>query len=99
DSIHPGVKALEIHKIAVSKFSELDYSCTHNTGHGMGLQTWERPFISLHDQTILQPNMFIAIEQTIEKPLEYGIRFEDNIFVTDNSYQNCIEFPMELIEI
>lgn len=98
-SIHPGIKALDVHDVAVSKFSEQGYPCFEDgTGHSMGLQTWEPPFLTSTDQTVLQPNMFLAIEHTIHKST-YGMRFEENVFVTETGCVDYITFPMELTEV
>jgi Xaa-Pro aminopeptidase len=98
-SIHPGIKASDVHDAAVSKFSEQGYPCFEDgTGHGMGLQTWELPFLTSAGQIVLRPNMFLAIEHTIHKST-YGMRFEENIFVTETGCVDYIKFPMELVEV
>ena len=97
--VRPGATAADVHNAAVSKFAELGYQAAHSSGHGMGLQTWERPTLSSEDKTVLQPNMFLAIEQTIFKRPNYGIRYEENVFVTKTGYVDYIKLPMELVEV
>lgn len=54
----------------------------HRTGHGIGLDIHEWPFIVQNDETILQPGMCFSIEPMICVPNEFGIRHEDHIYMT-----------------
>lgn len=97
--IHPGIKASDVRNIALSKYAKQGYPCLEDgTGHGMGLETWEPPFLNSLDDTILQPKMFLAVENTIHRS-KYGIRYEENVFVTETGCEDYIKFPMELVEV
>jgi len=107
EASHSGNTAADIHNAAVLRFSEVGYpfeTSPHvwpyvTSGHGMGIETWERPNLSSEDKTVLQPNMFLALEQTIFRQPKYAIRYEENIFVTENGCVDYIKFPMELVEV
>jgi Xaa-Pro aminopeptidase len=54
----------------------------HRTGHGIGLDIHEWPYIVQNDQTILAPGMCFSNEPMICVPNEFGIRHEDHIYMT-----------------
>ncbi|MBU4312061.1 MAG: aminopeptidase P family protein [Candidatus Omnitrophica bacterium] len=56
----------------------------HSLGHGLGMETHERPGISASSKTILQKNMVITIEPGIYIPGWGGVRIEDVVLVTKN---------------
>ena len=99
ESLRPGIKASDVRNTVLSKYAEQGYPCLEDgTGHGMGLETWEPPFLNSLDDTILQPDMFLAVENTISRS-KYGIRYEENVFVTKTGCEDYIKFPMELVEV
>jgi len=49
----------------------------HSTGHGVGLDIHEMPYISPRTDTILEDGMVFTIEPGIYIPNEFGIRIED----------------------
>ncbi len=54
----------------------------HRTGHGVGLDIHEWPYIVRNDETILAPGMCFSNEPMICVPNEFGIRHEDHIYMT-----------------
>jgi Xaa-Pro aminopeptidase len=97
-AVRPGIKASDIHKVALSKFAEFGYEAVHTTGHGIGLTNWERPYLSPDEQTIIQPNMTMAVEQGVYTP-NWGTRLEENLIVTESGVRNLFKFPLDMIEI
>lgn len=55
----------------------------HRTGHGIGLDIHEWPYIVKNDQTVLEPGMCFSNEPMICVPNTLGIRHEDHIYMTD----------------
>ena len=55
---------------------------THRTGHGIGLEAHEPPYIRGDNQQILQPGMTFTIEPGIYLPNRGGVRIEDNMLIT-----------------
>ncbi|MCX7547785.1 Xaa-Pro peptidase family protein [Xanthomarina sp. F1114] len=56
----------------------------HRTGHGIGLEIHEHPFILRGNDIKLQAGMAFSIEPMIVVPNEFGIRLEDHIYMTEN---------------
>ena len=55
----------------------------HGTGHGLGLEVHEQPFLSALDRkTRLKEGQVITIEPGIYLPGKFGIRIEDDVLVT-----------------
>ncbi len=55
----------------------------HRTGHGLGLDTHEDPYVVKGDTRPLQPGMVISNEPTICIYGEFGVRLEDHIHITE----------------
>jgi Xaa-Pro dipeptidase len=55
----------------------------HRTGHGVGLDVHEEPYIVRGDATLLAPGMCFSNEPTICIYGEFGVRLEDHIYMTE----------------
>lgn len=69
----------------------------HSTGHGVGLEIHEQPFVSSKSDTVLQSGMVITVEPGIYLPGEFGVRIEDMVVVTADGCINLATLPKELI--
>lgn len=76
-----------------SDFKLNNYTLIHALGHGVGLETHERPYITARNDTFLKENMVIANEPGIYLPGKYGIRIEDTILVTKNGCEVLTRSP------
>jgi len=79
----PGVKAHEVDDAARNKIVEAGYGeyFVHRTGHGMGVEIHEPPYITASAQTVLDENMVFSIEPGIYLPGRFGIRLEDIVIL------------------
>lgn len=59
----------------------------HRTGHGLGLDIHEWPYMVKNDNTMLVPGMLFSNEPMICVPNKFGIRLEDHIYMTENGPQ------------
>jgi len=59
----------------------------HRTGHGIGLDIHEAPYIVAKNQTPLAPGMCFSNEPMICVPGEFGIRHEDHVYMTEHGPQ------------
>ncbi len=56
----------------------------HRTGHGLGLDVHEEPYIVQGDMTPLAPGMCFSNEPTICIYGEFGVRLEDHIYMAED---------------
>ncbi|MFT5163885.1 MAG: Xaa-Pro dipeptidase, partial [Alteromonadaceae bacterium] len=54
----------------------------HRTGHGVGLDIHEWPYLVKNDRTPLAPGMCFSNEPMLVLPGEFGIRLEDHFYMT-----------------
>ncbi|MEP1448198.1 MAG: Xaa-Pro peptidase family protein [Paraglaciecola sp.] len=57
--------------------------CPHRTGHGIGLDIHEWPYLVGGNQTPLATGMCFSNEPMLVIPDEFGIRLEDHFYMTD----------------
>ena len=56
----------------------------HKTGHGLGLDLHEDPYVVRGNHSKLEKGMIITVEPGLYIPNKFGIRIEDNVLITDN---------------
>lgn len=76
-----GMKAKEIDNLTRTIIEEAGYGkyFVHSTGHGVGLDIHEFPFINSKNDVIIEENMVFTIEPGIYLPNEFGVRIEDTV--------------------
>ncbi|OGO79438.1 MAG: hypothetical protein A2Y23_06935 [Clostridiales bacterium GWB2_37_7] len=101
DKVKPGVKASEVDYAARKYISDKGYGdyFIHRTGHGIGLEVHEMPYITESSEVILKPGMIFSVEPGIYLNGEFGIRIEDLVMVTEDGAEVLNQFSKELIEI
>jgi Xaa-Pro dipeptidase len=72
---------------------------THRTGHGLGLEVHEHPYIVGNNQIPLVSGNVFTIEPGIYLPGEFGVRIEDDVIKTDSGIQTSQIPRYELLEI
>jgi len=58
--------------------------CPHRTGHGIGLDIHEAPYLVRNDLTPLAPGMCFSNEPMLVIPNEFGVRLEDHFYMAKN---------------
>ncbi|ASG66368.1 X-Pro dipeptidase [Idiomarina piscisalsi] len=56
----------------------------HRTGHGIGMDLHEWPYLVGGDRTVLAPGMCFSNEPMVIKPDTFGVRLEDHFYMTDD---------------
>lgn len=85
-AVAPGVKARDIDAAARKFIAKFGYEKQffHSTGHGVGLDIHELPYISARSDFIVREGMVFSIEPGIYFENEFGVRIEDVVVVTQN---------------
>jgi len=71
----------------------------HRTGHGLGLDVHELPWVTGANSDKLQKGMVFTIEPGVYLPGKFGVRIEDDVVVTSTGIENLTKLDHELIEI
>ena len=83
--IKPGISCKEVYEsLSKNLFSSNVKSKVGRMGHGFGLQLTEPPSIMIDDNTILEKNMILALEPSIEIENDLMLVHEENILITQN---------------
>lgn len=69
---------------------------THRTGHGLGMEAHEEPYIFGASDQILKPGMVYTVEPGVYLPGKGGVRVEDDVVVTENGCESLSDFPRHL---
>ena len=99
DAVRPGVTAESIDAAAREVISEAGYGelFIHRTGHGIGLETHEDPYIVQGNAIPLEPGMCFSIEPGIYLAGSHGARIEDIVAVTDDGGERLNTIDRELV--
>ena len=97
----PGVAAKTVDKAARDVISDAGYGefFVHRTGHGLGVEVHEEPFISASSETILEEGMVFSIEPGVYLPGRFGIRLEDIVILRADGPEILSELPRELVQL
>lgn len=101
EAVKPGIPASEVDKAARQVIENAGYGefFFHRTGHGLGREAHEEPYISQYDQTVLEPGMTFTIEPGIYLPNRGGVRIEDDILVTEDGSLTLTGQPRDLSQL
>jgi len=86
DAVRPGITAEELDAVGREIIADAGYGAyfIHRTGHGIGLEGHEEPYIVAGSPRPLEPGMTFSIEPGIYLPGRYGARIEDILACTDD---------------
>ncbi len=70
---------------------------THRTGHGIGLEEHEDPYIVAGNETVLEEGMAFSIEPGIYLPGRLGVRIEDIVVVGSDGAERLNRAPRNLV--
>jgi len=101
-AIRPGVKAEEVDQAARQEITKAGYGerFIHRTGHGIGLDIHEEPYIVEANHLELRQGMAFSVEPGIYLPGQFGIRIEDIVVVTQRGAQrmNRCTHTLQIVE-
>jgi Xaa-Pro aminopeptidase len=85
-AVMPGVTAETIDAVARDLLTQAGYgeAFVHRTGHGIGLEEHEDPYIVAGNDLVLEPGMAFSIEPGVYLEGRFGMRIEDIVVVTQD---------------
>ena len=69
------------------------------TGHGLGLETHEPPYIVEGNQQVLEAGMVFTIEPGIYDDNRIGVRIEDDVLITENGAESLTTFTRDVLVV
>ncbi len=100
-AVGPGVSCEHIDAVARGIIGDAGFGAAflHRTGHGIGLEGHEEPYIVEGDARALQPGMAFSIEPGIYLEGRHGARIEDIVVCGDDGPIVLNEQPRELMVV
>ena len=99
NSIDGALAAQEIDRVTRSTLEEAGYGeyFIHRTGHGLGLEVHEPPWIMAGNEQELAEGMVFSVEPGVYLPGQFGVRIEDIVVVTDTGVRTLTGFDRQLV--
>ncbi len=98
NAIKPGAKCSDVDEVVMKFFK--DHNLTdywrHHTGHSIGLQCHEPPFLDIGERTVMQPGMVFTVEPGIYVSEVGGFRHSDTILVNEDGIEMLTYYPRDL---
>ena len=94
----PGVPCANVDQAARDLIVKAGYGVyfRHRTGHGIGMEGHEEPYIRGDNMQLLEPGMAFTVEPGIYLPGRSGVRIEDNVVITETGADVWSDMPREI---
>ncbi len=96
----PGVKASLVDKAARDVITAAGYgpNFLHRTGHGLGIDIHETPYVTATSETVLEDGMVFSIEPGIYLQNRFGLRLEEIVILRDGRAEIFSEMPRSAVK-
>jgi Xaa-Pro aminopeptidase len=97
----PGTPAHKVDDAARGVIARAGYGqyFTHRTGHGLGLDIHEPPYITATNTLVLDQGMCFSIEPGIYLPGKFGVRLEEIVVVTASGVEILSRLPRAVFQV
>jgi len=97
-AFRPGAKCSDVDKAATRaiKKAGLTRLVRHHTGHGLGLEGHEPPWLDVGDNTVLKPGMILSCEPGIYETGYAGFRHSDTVLITKEGAEVVTYYPRDI---
>lgn len=94
----PAVPCATVDKAARDVIEKSGYGkyFTHRTGHGIGMEGHEDPYMRGDNMQLLEPGMAFTVEPGIYLTNRNGVRIEDNVVITEDGADVLSDMPREI---
>ncbi|MFJ6893396.1 M24 family metallopeptidase [Streptomyces hokutonensis] len=99
DAVRPGLTAGQLDAVGRDIITDAGYGphFIHRTGHGIGLESHEEPYIVAGNPLPLAPGMAFSVEPGIYLPGRYGARIEDIVICAETGGERLNRRPRDLV--
>jgi Xaa-Pro aminopeptidase len=100
-AVRPGVTAASVDKAARDVITEAGYGdyFLHRTGHGLGIDIHEPPYITASSDTVLEDGNVFSIEPGIYLAGQFGLRLEEIVIVRPFGAETLSELEREAYRV
>lgn len=97
----PGASGRDVDRAARGVIENAGYGdyFIHRTGHGLGLEVHEPPFMMEANTEPLEAGNVFTVEPGIYVPGLGGVRIEDDVVITPSGHRSLTTFPRELLSV
>ena len=94
----PGLTMHELDDQVLNVLEQSEYKefVVHKTGHGLGMDVHEDPYVMRKNYEKLEKGMIITIEPGLYKVNNLGVRIEDDVLITHDSCESLTKFDRNL---
>ncbi len=98
EALKPGNTCADVDKAANRVLHDAEYESLirHHTGHGIGLQGHEPPYLDQGNPQPLRPGMVVSIEPGIYELGYAGFRHSDTALITEDGHELITYYPRDL---